>query len=251
MIEYGASLKLKQEAGVPGSGSKALVTSTAAAADAMPPMKPADLTIPDAGGEKAKGPNAKLFQWLDKHPWIKKLLKPVAKTAAFLGWGMMAYEIWTATRGWMEADRGRWDKTPMGDSDADKVWQTEMKRIGAGYGGGMFGSVAGSMVGTMVAGPLGTIAGGLLGGVAGYFGGEALFNATQAEDRPTTKPTEERFKNNNVSGQEAAVSAYGPSYDNITINQFTTTDASTNTSSSVSSSVYCECWWIRWRKYEP
>jgi uncharacterized protein YcfJ len=121
----------------------------------------------------------------------------------------------------------------MGDSDADKVWQKEMARITAGLTGSALGGIAGSMVGTMILPGAGTLVGGLTGGVLGYFGGEALFNATQAEDRPTTKPTE-RFKTNDVSGQEAAMASYGPSYDNITVNQFTTTDASSNTSSNVS-----------------
>ena len=39
-------------------------------------------------------------------------------------------------------------------------------------------------------------------------------------------------KTNDVSGQEASVSALGPQYDNITIIQSSTTDASTNTSSN-------------------
>ena len=142
-------------------------------------------------------------------------MKPLAKSAAFIGWMMMLYEIYTVTKAW-QAAAATWDLTPMGDSDADKVWQKEMKRITAGLTGSALGGIAGSMVGTMILPGAGTLVGGLTGGVLGYFGGEAAFNATQTEDRPTTKPTE-RFKTGDVGGDEAAMAAFGPQHDNITI----------------------------------
>ena len=123
------------------------------------------------GAEMADHPRtAKLFKWLDKHPWIKKMLKGVGKGASVIGWLMLAYEIWRATKDWLDV-RSDWNLSPMsGGEPEDTVWQKEMGRIAAGYSAAMFGSIAGGMVGTMVAGPVGGVVGGIGGGGGVFLG---------------------------------------------------------------------------------
>ena len=151
---------------------------------------------------------------------------------------MMLYEVYQVTQGWLDT-KDKWDMNPMGDDPADLVWQKEMARITAGLSGSLIGGIVGSMVGAMMPLPGTTFLGGLVGGVGGYFAGDALFEASQAEDKPAkTKPKSQyQMKSGDVGGEYAAMAAYGPAYDNITVIQNTVTDASTTTSQSTNTNT--------------